>query len=75
MKVKYLICSCGWMSKPYPENTMFAGVGGQLSCPECTKYKRNPNIEVYGHVKSIIREEPYNPSKRSCKEVIKDDEY
>lgn len=48
--VKYLKCVCGWRSEPYPDTTQFAGPGGQLRCPECTKAKRNRNAEVYGSV-------------------------
>jgi hypothetical protein len=62
---KYLVCKCGWKSEPYPDNTLFLGLGGTLSCPECTKVKRNPTLEgLYGHVHSITVDEPYNPSKR-----------
>ena len=64
---KYLVCKCGWKSKPYPDETMFAGVGGQLSCPICTKLKRNRNIEVYGNVQSIEVSDLFNPSKRKNK--------
>jgi Zn finger protein HypA/HybF involved in hydrogenase expression len=70
---KYLICKCGWKSEPYADNTEFMGLGGILSCPECTKFKRNPTLceGQYGHVHSIIVNESYNPSKR---ENIPDDE-
>jgi hypothetical protein len=46
---------------------VFAGVGGQLSCPTCTKLKQNRNIEVYGYVESIQVPDAYNPSKRENK--------
>jgi hypothetical protein len=46
----FKVCKCDWKSKPYPDNTTFIGVGGQLSCPICTKEKRNMCIEVYGSV-------------------------
>lgn len=45
---KFLVCVCGWRSEAYPDDTIFAGLGGELSCPECTKKKRNRQIEVYG---------------------------
>jgi hypothetical protein len=62
---KYLVCSCGWKSEAYPDGTRFAGLGGVLSCPECTKYKRNPTLEgCYGHVHVITVNKSYNPSKR-----------
>jgi len=47
---KFLSCSCGWFSGPWPPDTMFAGPGGQLMCPVCTQLQRNKNIEVYGSV-------------------------
>lgn len=51
--MKQKICDCGWKSELYPDGTLFAGLGGQLGCPDCTKLERNPNIEVYGHVHVI----------------------
>ena len=51
--MKQLVCICGWKSKLYPDGTMFAGPGGQLSCPDCSSVERNKNIEVYGSVKVI----------------------
>jgi hypothetical protein len=66
---KYLVCSCGWKSKPYPDNAMFAGIGGQLSCPVCTKLKQNRNIEVYGSVEDVQVPDSYNPSKRENKKL------
>lgn len=70
---KYLVCKCGWKSKPYPDDTMFMGLGGILSCPECTRFKRNPTLTegLYGQVHSIIVNEPYNPSKRTNASQIK----
>lgn len=67
LTIKYLKCSCGWQSKAYSIDHLFVGLGGTLSCPECTKLKRNPTLEgLYGHVRIIEDEESYNPSKRSC---------
>lgn len=40
----------------YPEQALFAGCGGELNCPECSKAERNKGIEAYGNVKSITEE-------------------
>jgi len=56
MQIKREVCICGWQSNPYPEDTLFAGLGGQLFCPKCTELQRNRNIEVYGDVKVITEE-------------------
>lgn len=48
---KFLVCICGWRSKAYPDDTIFCGIGGELSCPECTKRKRNRQIEAYGLIR------------------------
>lgn len=48
--MRQLVCICGWKSELYPDDYLFIGPGGQLGCPECTKSKRNKNIEVYGSV-------------------------
>jgi len=47
---RFLVCECGWKSKAFPNDAVFVGLGGNLSCPECTKHKRNKGIEVYGSV-------------------------
>lgn len=58
MKIKRLVCICGWRSYPYPEDTLFAGCGGELNCPECSKAERNKGIEAYGSVHSVTEELP-----------------
>jgi len=54
---KYLVCKCGHIEGPFPKDTCFAGPGGELPCPECSKYLRNRGIEVYGSVISVGCEE------------------
>lgn len=53
----FRMCVCGWHSEGYPDDTIFMGLGGQLSCPECTTEKRNQNIEVYGNVEVVNQDE------------------
>lgn len=66
---RYLVCKCGWKSKPYSDDAMFMGVGGQLSCPTCTRLKINRNIEVYGSVEVVQVPNAFNPSKRENKKL------
>lgn len=66
---EYLVCKCGWKSRPHSNNTPFIGLGGQLSCPRCTKLRRNPNIEVYGSIEIIYVPDEMNPSKRKEKNL------
>jgi hypothetical protein len=49
--MRYLVCAyCGWISEAYPNDTLFAGPGGQLSCPDCSDAGRCRNIEANGFV-------------------------
>lgn len=51
---KFMFCSaCGFLGGPYPDDMIWAGPGGQLSCRVCTHKRENKNIEVYGHVHLI----------------------
>jgi len=49
--MKYLVCAyCGWISEAYPNDALFAGPGGQLSCPECADAHRCKMIEANGMI-------------------------
>lgn len=54
---KYLYCTCGWISKPYPFNSIIAPFSETINCPECANAKRNPTIKgCYGNCGVITRQ-------------------
>jgi hypothetical protein len=44
---------CGWRGEFYPDSTIFASLGGELTCPACRAVKRNRGIESYGRVRIL----------------------
>lgn len=52
--MKFKACICGWFDGGYPDDVMFAGVGGILDCPACREHKRNRNLEMqYGNIEVV----------------------
>ena len=49
--------ACGWHGDFHPDDTMFAGPGGELACPECLRNRRNPGLESWGRVR-ILKVQP-----------------